>query len=98
DLLELEVAFVHGFADAAGDAPDHFVGAAVGLGADAGAADAVEFPVKHAGQDFGAAKIDANHVLVFVGVVGHGQGQVLFSFQQFFNALLQLGADLLDGT
>src|SRR5580765_861870 len=73
DLLEIEIALVHRLADAARDATDHFVGAAVGFGADAGAADAIEFPVKNAGQDFRAAKIDADDVLVFLGVVGHSR-------------------------
>ena len=64
-LFEREVGFVHRVLDAAGDALDDGFDAALGLGAELGGADALERVLEHAGEDLGAAKIDADDVFCF---------------------------------
>ena len=70
-LLEIQIALIHGITDATGDAIDDFVGAALRLGAHFGAAQACKFVVKNAGQNLGAAEIDADEIFGFGAGVGH---------------------------
>ena len=72
DLLEVQVAFIHCVPHAAGDALDHFFRPALTLGAEFGAAQAIEFPVKQAGQDLGPAQVNPREVFPFFGCFRHG--------------------------
>ena len=82
DLLQVQIAFIHRLADAAGDAPDDLVGAAVGLGADPRARDAFKFFVEYARQDFSAAEIDAHDAIFFFIRSGHRKGLLGLSLFQ----------------
>jgi hypothetical protein len=75
DLFEILVGFVDGVADRAGDAFDHRLGAAVGLGAGLGGGDQLQLGVEHAGEDLGAAEVDADKELLGAAF-GHDDGDL----------------------
>ena len=70
-LFEVEVGFIHRVLDAAGDALDDGIDAALGLGAELGGADAFERVLEDTRQDLGAAEINADDVFSFVAGFGH---------------------------
>ena len=61
-LLEAQVGLVHGILDAAGDAFDHGVHAALRLGAELGAADALLRVREDAREDLGPAEVNPDDV------------------------------------
>ena len=70
-LFEAEVGLVHRVLDAAGDALDDGLHAALGLGAELGGADAFERVLEDAGENLGAAQVNADDVFCFAAWFGH---------------------------
>ena len=71
-LFECKVGFIHRVLDAAGDALDDGVDAALGFGAELGGADALQRMLEDPGKDLGAAQVDAHDVFCFAARFGHG--------------------------